>query len=306
MLSQRPFVCPPELLKKAQTSHPVTTAVAGAASPLPMESARRSAEAGLIEPILVGNQESIEAIAEEMSWDVSNLRIVSADGETVAAETAVALARSGEAAAVMKGQVHTDVLMRAVFNRDTGLRVGRRISHVFHMTIPERTGSLLITDAAVNVSPDVATKLDIIRNAVDVLHALGNSKPKVAILSATEQASESVPSSVAAAEVSQLARDQISDALIDGPFAFDNAISPEAAAIKGIDSPVAGQADMLLVPNIETGNTLYKSMVFLMSATAAGIVVGTRVPVILTSRADPPEARLASAALATIVSRYQG
>jgi phosphate acetyltransferase len=260
----------------------------------------------LIEPILVGNQESIEAIAEEMSWDVSNLRIVSADGETVAAETAVALAHSGEAAAVMNGQVHTDVLMRAVFNRDTGLRVGRRISHVFHMTIPERTGSLLITDAAVNVSPDVATKLDIIRNAVDVLHALGNSKPKVAILSATEQASESVPSSVAAAEVSQLARDQISDALIDGPFAFDNAISPEAAAIKGIDSPVAGQADMLLVPNIETGNTLYKSMVFLMSATAAGIVVGTRVPVILTSRADPPEARLASAALATIVSRYQG
>jgi len=196
--------------------------------------------------------------------------------------------------------------MRAVFNRDTGLRVGRRISHVFHMTIPERTGSLLITDAAVNVSPDVATKLDIIRNAVDVLHALGNTKPKVAILSATEQANESVPSSIAAAEVSRLAGDQISDALIDGPLAFDNAMSPEAAAIKGIDSPVAGQADMLLVPNIETGNALYKSMVFLMSATAAGIVVGARVPVILTSRADAPEARLASAALAAIVSQYQG
>ena len=305
MLSQKPFVCPPELLKKAQTSRPLATAVAGAASPLPMESARRSAEAGLIEPILVGNQKSIGAIAEEMSWDVSNLRIISADGETVAAETAVALARSGEAAAVMKGQVHTDVLMRAVFNRDTGLRVGRRISHVFHMTIPERTGSLLITDAAVNVSHDVATKLDIIRNAVDVLHALGNTKPKVAILSATEQANESVPSSIAAAEVSRLAGDQISDALIDGPLAFDNAMSPEAAAIKGIDSPVAGQADLLLVPNIETGNTLYKSMVFLMSATAAGIVVGARVPVILTSRADPPEARLASAALAAIVSQYQ-
>jgi phosphate acetyltransferase len=305
MLSRKPFVCPPELLKKAQALHPVATAVASAGSPLPMESARRSAEAGLLEPILVGNQRSIEAIAEEMSWDVSNLRIVSADGETAAAETAVALARSGEAAAVMKGQVHTDVLMRAVFNRDTGLRVGRRISHVFHMTIPERTGSLLITDAAVNVSPDVATKLDIIRNAVDVLHALGNTKPKVAILSATEQPNESVPSSVAAREVSRLAREQISDALIDGPFAFDNAMSPEAAAIKGIDSPVAGQADMVLVPNIETGNTLYKCMVFLMSATAAGIVVGTRVPVILTSRADPPEARLASAALAAIVSGHQ-
>lgn len=306
MLSDKPFVCPPELLKKAQVLGPVATAIAGAAGLLPMESARRSAEAGLIEPILVGDRKSIEVIAEEMSWDVSNLRIVPVDAETAAAETAVALAHSGEAAAVMKGQVHTDVLMRAVFNRDTGLRMGRRISHVFHMTIPERTGSLLITDAAVNVSPDVATKLDIIRNAVDVLHALGNTKPKVAILSATEQANESMPSSVAAAEVVQLARDQIRDALIDGPFAFDNAISPYAAAIKGIDSPVAGQADMVLVPNIETGNTLYKSMVFLMSATAAGIVVGTRVPVILTSRADPLEARLASAALAAIVSQHQG
>lgn len=305
MLSDKPFVCPPELLKKAQALGPVATAIAGAGSALPMESARRSAEAGLIEPILVGDKKSIEAIAGEMSWDVSNLRIVSSESETHAAETAVALARRGEAAAVMKGQVHTDVLMRAIFNRDTGLRVGRRISHVFHMTIPERAGSLLITDAAVNVSPDVATKLDIIRNAVEVLHALGNAKPKVAILSATEQVNESVPSSVAAAEVRRLARDQISDALIDGPFALDNAISAEAAAIKGIDSPVAGHADMLLVPNIETGNTLYKAMVFLMSATAAGIVVGTRVPVILTSRADPLEARLASAALAAIVSRHQ-
>lgn len=302
MLSDRPFECPPALLEKANETPPTVMAVAGADSRVALESARRATEAALITPCLIGDQDAIAARAREIGWDISGLRIEAAEDGHKAAERAVALARGGEVEAIMKGHVHTSELMRAVVNRESGLRTERRISHVFHMSLPGRAGSLSITDAAVNVAPDIPTQLDLLRNALDLQHALGNTAPKVAVLSATEKPIDAMPSSHQAKEVVERARDEIDGVVIDGPLALDVAVSPEAVAIKGIDSPVAGEADLLLVPNIETGNALFKSMVCYMSATAAGLVLGARVPIVLTSRADPPEARLAATALAAIVA----
>lgn len=306
MLSTEPYQCPPELLEKARTSATISMAVVGAGDTLSLESARRATSAGLIEPCLVGAVEEIHAAARAIGWNIDDYRVIDAADENRAAETAAFLARDGEVDALMKGHVHTDALMRAVVNREAGLRTERRISHAFYMTVPNREGALVITDAAVNVSPGVDQKLDIIQNAVNMMHALGNREPKVALISATEQASRGVPSSMEAAEVvARAAAGEISGAIVAGPMALDNALSPQAAAIKGIDSPVAGAAEMLAVPNIETGNALFKAMVYLMSATAAGLVLGARVPIVLTSRADPPEARLASAALAAIVVAHE-
>jgi phosphotransacetylase len=305
MLSSLPYECPPELLDKARQGPPTPTALVGAGGRLALESARQAHEAGLIEPCLVGDADDIVAAARAIGWNIADLRVVPAGDETKSAETAVALARGNEVAALMKGQVHTDALMRAVVNREAGLRGGRRISHVFHMTAPGRPGALCITDAAVNVAPDVAARMDILANAVGLFHALGNPEPKVAVLSATETPIAAMPSSQDAAEiVRRAAQGEVPGALVDGPLALDVAVSPEAAAVKGVDSPVAGQADILLVPNIETGNALFKAMVYFMSATAAGLVLGARVPVTLTSRADPPEARLAATALAAIAAAH--
>jgi len=303
MLSTVPFEVPPTLLDKARAAPGLTMAVAGAGHPVAMESARRAAEAGLIEPVLVGDADVIRAIARDMGWNIAGLRVVDAGDEAGAAKTAAMLARGGEVAALMKGHVHTEALMRAVLDRAAGLRTGRRISHVFHMTVPGRERVLYITDAAINVQPDSDDKLHIIANAVDVAHALGVAEPRVAVLSGAETVNASMPSSVEAAEVTRRANDgAVTGAVVDGPLSFDNAVSPEAAAIKGVDSPVAGRADILVVPNLESGNFLFKQMVYFMSATAAGIVMGARVPIVLTSRADPPEARLAAAALAVIVA----
>jgi phosphotransacetylase len=277
-------------------------AIAGAAGELALESARRAAEAGLIEPVLVGDALRIADLARSLGWDLQGLRVVAAEDETAAAETAVALARGNEVAAVMKGQIPTDVLMRAVVDRETGLRTGQRLSHVFYMTAPGRTGALTITDAVVNVAPDVETRLHITRNAAGLYHALGEAEAKVAVLSATEHPIKAMPSSMEAAEIVERAADEVAGALVEGPFALDLAISPQAAAVKGVDSKVAGRADILLVPNIETGNALFKAMVYFMIATAAGLVLGAKVPIVLTSRADPPEARLAATALAAIVA----
>ncbi len=302
MLSNLPFECPSELLERGRAGPPTPTAVAGAAGALVLESTRRATEAGLIEPVLVGEALRIADLAKSIGWDIQGLRIVAAEDEAAVAETAVALARGNEVAAMMKGQIPTDVLMRAVVNRQTGLRTGQRLSHVFYMTAPGREGAFTITDAAVNVAPDVETRLHITRNAVALYHALGDPQPKVAMLSATEHASAAMPSSLEAAEIVERAADEVAGALVEGPFALDIAISPQAAAVKGVDSEVAGQADILVVPNIETGNALFKAMVYFLSATAAGLVLGAKVPIVLTSRADPPEARLAAAALAAIMA----
>jgi phosphate acetyltransferase len=289
-------------LERGRTGAPTPTAIAGAAAPLALESARRATEAGLIEPVLVGEALRIADLARSLDWDIQGLRIVAAEDEAAVAETAVALARGNEVAAVMKGQVPTDVLMRAVVDRETGLRTGQRLSHVFYMTAPGRAGALTITDAVINVAPDVETRLHITRNAVGLYQALGEAEPKVAVLSATEHAIAAMPSSMEAAEIVERAADEVPGALVEGPFALDIAVSPQAAAVKGVDSKVAGQADILVVPNIETGNALFKAMVYFLSATAAGLVLGAKVPIVLTSRADPPEARLAATALAAIVA----
>ena len=303
MLSTEPFQIPPYLTERIRDLPPLAMAVAGANNQVAMESARMVAEAGLVEPILVGDKDIIQAIAKDIGWDISNIRIVAADDEDQASEKAVALARNKEAALLMKGHVHTDSLMRAIINRENGLRTGRRTSHVFHMTIPRSDKVLFITDAAINVAPDVDIKMDILQNAVDMVHALGIDKPHVAVLSGAEVVNPSMPSSVEADAVVKRANSgEITGAIIDGPLAFDIAVSTEAAKIKGVESPVSGKTDILLVPNIESGNILFKQMVYFMSATAAGVVMGAQVPIILTSRADPPEARFASAAVAAIVA----
>ncbi|MGI9333120.1 MAG: bifunctional enoyl-CoA hydratase/phosphate acetyltransferase [Gammaproteobacteria bacterium] len=307
MLSNAPFACPPELMQLAAGGAPIPAAVVDAGGPLAVESTRMAQEAGLIDPYLVGDEAMVRALAERAGWDLHGVRIIDAAGESRIADQATALAREGKVDLLIKGQIHTDTLMRAVLKRDAGLRLRRRISHVFHMTIPGRPGSLCITDAVVNVAPDVDTRMDIVRNAVGLMHALGKDEPHVAVLSATEQVNDGVPSSVEADEVRRRAEaGQVKGARVYGPLAMDNVLSPDAARIKGINSPVAGDADVVLVPNVEAGNALYKLMVYLMSATAAGVVLGTRIPIVLTSRADPPEARLASVAIATVAARRTG
>ncbi len=303
MLSTVPVQCPPWLLAKAKQIAPVPTAVANANSSLVLTGARMAHEQGLLRPVLVGDPGAIVAAAAQIGWSLSGIRIEPASTEQHAAEMAVSLARHGEVRAIMKGDMHTDVLLRAVLARHIGLRTGRLLSHVFHMSVPGSERSLCITDAVLNVLPSVEQKIQIARNAAGLMHALGNTHPKIALLSATETEIASMPSSVDAATIARMAQATPFEGFsIDGPLALDLAISPRAAKIKGVTNPVAGQADVLLVPNIETGNALFKAMVYLNSAAAAGVILGARVPIMLTSRADPPPARLASAALASILA----
>lgn len=303
MLSTEPFEVPGYLRELARGLPRVAMAVAGADHPVALESARRAAESGAIKPVLIGEADAIRSLAAGAGWDLGGVRVVEAVDETGKAEAAAALARGGEAATIMKGHVHTDALMRAVLRRDAGLRAGRRASHVFHMTAPGRDGVLHVTDAVVNVRPDADEMLDIVNNAVELARALDSREPRVALLSGAEVANPAMPSSVQAAEVAaRAAGGAVTGAVVDGPFGFDNAVSPEAARLKGIGGPVAGKADILVVPTIEAGNILFKQMVYFMSATAAGVVMGAKVPIVLTSRADPPEARLAAAFIAAIVA----
>lgn len=261
---------------------------------------------GLIAPILVGPEAKIKAAAEALKKDVSKMRIVDAPHSHAAAEAAVALVRSGEAEALMKGSLHTDELMGAAVRREGGLRTARRISHCFVMDVPHHETALIITDAAVNIAPTLEDKVDIVQNAIDLAHALGVESVLVAILSAMETVNPKVPSTIEAAALCKMAdRGQITGAILDGPLALDNAIDLGAAKIKKIQSPVAGQANVLVVPDLEAGNMLAKSLTFLAGADAAGIVLGTRVPVILTSRADSTITRLASCAVASLVAEAQ-
>ncbi len=305
MLSTLDFECPPHLLERARQTRPVKMAVVGATDQLSMESARLATEQGLIEPYLVGDEKIIRQLAQTIEWEIADVRIINTRDETESAAVSTRLARDNEVGALMKGHVHTDTLMRAVINPEVGLRTQHRVSHAFYMTAPQREGSLVITDAAVNVAPTADQLMDILGNVVHMMHSLGNLNPRIAVLSATEQPSPAMPSSLVAEQVAQRAKDFVAGAIVEGPMALDNAISAEAAAIKGIDSAVAGRAEVLLVPNIETGNALFKAMVYMLSATAAGVVLGARVPIVLTSRADPPEARLASVALGAVISNYE-
>ena len=303
MLSTEPFEVPQYLVDLAGDLPSLAVAVAGADHPIALESARRAAETGAIEPVLIGDADVIRLLAKEAGWSLGDTRVIHEPDEEKKAEVAAALARNLEVAVIMKGHVHTDALMRAVLRHDADLRTDRRTSHVFHLTVPGREGVLYVTDAVVNVQPDSGEMLDIINNSVELAHALGTAMPHVALLSGAEVVNPSMPSSVQAAEVAARAADgEVRGAIVDGPFGLDNAISLKAAQLKGIDSPVAGNADILVVPNIEAGNILFKQMVYFMSATAAGVVMGTKVPIVLTSRADPPEARLAATFIAAIVA----
>jgi phosphate acetyltransferase len=277
----------------------ITTAVCHPCSKEALEGAVDAAKADLVDPILVGPEAKIRALAESLNLDLSPYRLVDALHSHDAASKAVALCRSGEAEALMKGSLHTDELMGAVMPSATGLRTERRISHVFAMDVPTYPRPLFITDAAINIYPTLEDKVDILKNAIQLAHALNIARPKVAILSAVETVNPKIPSTIEAAALCKMAdRGQIEGAVIDGPLAFDNAISKEAAQIKGIHSPVSGEADILLVPDLEAGNMLAKQLTYLAKADSAGIVLGARVPIILTSRADSAEARLASCAVA--------
>ena len=302
MLKTDSYQCPKSLLELAESLNPTPTAIVGAHGTLPMKSAKLAQEQNLISPVFVGNRVAILKLAEELHWDISFARIVHAETDRDSADVAAALAGNGEVAALMKGQIHTDEFMHGILRKDTGLRTDRRLIHIFHMTLPEHDTSLMITDGAVNVAPSIDTRLQAAQHAIELSHVLGNNNPKVAVLSGTESPIKSMPSSIEAAEITKRAVNEISGGQVFGPLAFDNAISTKAANLKKINHPVAGNADILLVPNIETGNALFKMMVYFMSACAAGIVLGANVPITLTSRADPPEARVASAALANIVA----
>jgi phosphate acetyltransferase len=291
------------LVAKAQKYPPLKVAVAHPCDQTSLESVIEAAKLKLIQPILVGPEERIRAVAAEHGLDISGFEIVDAKFSQDSAEKAVALVREGRAEALMKGSLHTDELMGAVVKRDTGLRTARRISHCFVMDVPGHDQPLVITDAAVNIAPDLKGKVDITQNAIDLVHALGQDDVRVAILSAMESVNPDVPSTLEAAALCKMAdRGQITGAQLDGPLALDNAISPEAAAIKKIKSPVAGRANVLVVPDLEAGNMLAKSLSFLADADAAGIVLGAKVPIILTSRADEETARLASCAVAQLLA----
>src|SRR5574337_1973397 len=282
---------------------PTATAVVHPCDETSLRGALDAAKLGLIAPILVGPRARIEAVAKQAGLDLGGTPIVDAAYSEESAAKAVELVREGKAEALMKGSLHTDELMGAVVKRDTGLRTARRVSHCFVMDVPDHTDTLIITDAAVNIAPTLEAKVDIVQNAIDLAHALRFAEVRVAILSAMETVNPQVPSTIEAAALCKMAdRGQITGAILDGPLALDNAISPEAAAIKKIVSPVAGRANVLVVPDLEAGNMLAKSLSFLANADAAGIVLGAKVPIILTSRADSIQTRLAACAVAVLVA----
>jgi phosphate acetyltransferase len=291
------------LIERCKALAPTPTAVAHPCDDSSLRGAVDAAKAGLIAPILVGPAARIREVAAKSGLDLAAYPIVDAGFSQESADKAVALVREGKAEALMKGSLHTDELMGAVVRRDTGLRTARRISHCFILDVPNYPEPLVITDAAVNIAPNLRDKVHIVQNAIDLVRDLGATEVRVAILSAMESVNPDVPSTLEAAALCKMAdRGQITGGILDGPLALDNAISPEAAKIKGIVSPVAGRANVLVVPDLEAGNMLAKSLTFLAGADAAGIVLGARVPIILTSRADSQIARLASCAVAALVA----
>jgi len=292
------------LIAAARALPPLRMAVVHPTNAVSLLAALESARLGLVKPLLVGPRARIEAAALDAGIDLAGIELIDAPHSHAAADRAVALVHEGRADALMKGALHTDELMAAVLRSDGGLRTGRRISHCFVMDVPGRAQPLIISDAAINIAPTLEEKVDIVRNAIDLAHALRLPAVRVAVLSAMETVNPRIPSTLDAAALCKMAdRGQISGALIDGPLAMDNAIDPEAARIKGIVSPVAGLANVLIVPDLDAGNMLAKSLSFLGGAFAAGVVLGARVPIVLTSRADTTSARLASCALAALLSQ---
>lgn len=291
-------------LHKCQSLEKITVAVAYPCSQDALNGAIEAAQLGLIEPILIGPKKQIQELAKQHQINIKNYEIIDVLGSEAAAEQSVALIHEGKAEAIMKGSLHTDELMKAVVKKDTGLRTGRRISHAFLMAIENYPKPFIITDAAININPDLLTKKDIIQNAIDLMHILNKEKiPKVAILSAVETVNPAIPSTLDAACLSKMAdREQIIGAIVDGPFAYDNVISLQAAQAKKIKSSVIGDVDIFIVPNLEAGNMLAKQLVLITKAISAGIILGASAPIILTSRADGVQSRVSSCAIALLMA----
>jgi len=300
MLSNKEIIYPKKLIKLANKKQPVAAAIVNAGKPLPMHSTMEAVSKKLIIPIFIGNQKEINTSAEKLNWDISKYEIIDEPIENNTALIAAKLASSNKVKIIVKGHIHTDVLMKEILKRDYNLLGKKRLSHIWHMTIDEESLPLIITDGALNVLPNIKTKIHILKNVVDFSNRIGIKKPKVAVLSATEEVLDSMPSSLDANEITKIAKDENINAEVFGPLAFDNSISKKSAAIKGIKNAVAGQADVLLVPNVETGNSLVKMMIYFMGACAAGVVLGGKVPIVITSRSDEAPARLASIAAAVV------
>ena len=300
MLSNKEIICPNNLLDEAHKKKGVKVAVVNAGKPLPMLSVQDAVNENLIEPVFIGDKKEILKCAEDLKWDVSKYEIINEPIENNTAKIAAKLASEDKVKIIVKGHIHTDVLMKEVLKREYNLLGKTRLSHIWHMTVEKDDNPLIITDGALNVLPNVKTKMHILKNVINFSKRIGISRPKVAVLSATEEVLESVPSSLDAAELTKLAKEENLEADVFGPLAFDNSISKKSAGIKGIKNSVAGEADVLLVPSVETGNGLVKMMIYFMGACAAGVVVGGKVPVVITSRSDEAQARLASIAAAVV------
>ena len=300
MLSNKEIVCPNNLLDAAHKKKGVKAAIVNAGKPLPMLSVQDAVNENLIEHIFIGNKNEILENAEQLKWDVSKFEIIDEAIENNTAAIAAKLASQKKVRIIVKGHIHTDILMKEVLKRDYNLLGKTRLSHLWHMTISKEDSPLIITDGALNVLPNVKTKMHILRNVIDFSNRIGLKRPKVSILSATEEVIDSVQSSLDAKEITKLAKDENLNADVFGPLAFDNSVSKKSAAIKGIKNSVAGEADILLVPSVESGNALVKMMIYFMGACAAGVVVGGKVPIVITSRSDEAQARLASIAAAVV------
>ena len=300
MLSNKKIVCPNNLINLAKKSGTVDAAIVNAGEIFPMESVHKAVQHELINPIFIGNDSEIKKHAEKLNWDISKYKIIDEKDENSTASIAAKLASEGKAKIIVKGHIHTDVLIKAVFKRTLNLIGKKRLSHIWHMTLGADDKPFIITDGVINVLPKLGVKMHILRNAVDFANRIGISRPKVSILSATEEVLESVPSSVEANLITKKAKEERINADVFGPLAFDNSVSKKSAAIKKIKNEVAGNTDILLVPNVETGNALVKMMIYFMGACAAGVVVGCKSPVVITSRSDESEPRLASIAAAVV------
>ena len=300
MLSNKTIVCPNNLINRAKKIGLVDAAIVNAGEILPMESTHKAVQNNLINPIFIGNKTEIKKHAEKLKWDISKYEIINEKDENSTAPLAAKLASTGKAKIIVKGHIHTDVLMKAVLKRDLNLIGKKRLSHVWHMTLDANDKPFIITDGVVNVLPKLEVKMHILRNAVEFANKIGISRPKVSVLSATEEVISSVPSSVEADLITKKAKKEKIKADVFGPLAFDNSVSKKSAAIKKIKNEVAGNADILLVPNVEAGNALVKMMIYFMGACAAGVVLGGKAPVVITSRSDESEARLASIASAVV------
>ena len=300
MLSDKEIVCPNNLLNVASQKKGIVAGIVNAGNYLAMVSVMDAVNENLIKPIFIGDKDEINKCAEKLKFDISEFEVLHEPDENSTAKVAASLASEKKIQIIVKGHIHTDVLMKEVLKRKYDLLGKTRLSHIWHMTVDKESNPIIITDGALNVLPNVKTKMSILKNVINFCHRIGIEKPKVSVLSATEEVLDSVPSSKEASEITKLAKKEGLNADVFGPLAFDNSISKKSASIKGIENKVSGSADVLLVPSVETGNALVKMMVYFMGACAAGVVVGGKVPIVITSRSDEAPARMASIAAAVV------